>query len=132
MSDPSRASMPPEDWDRSEADIDRSLIGSARVAFPSSGADAHEPEEGRRGKRTLSELLKLHAEKGTDPNFSPEEAARVAEVLGQWINSGQSPYEGEDDFFSRSQDDSSLSRRSPAIDAAGRPRGQSESVVGKS
>ncbi|KAH9940694.1 hypothetical protein B0H21DRAFT_754101 [Amylocystis lapponica] len=112
------------------------------VAFPVNGeADAqHTPRPGEdtRGKRTLSELLKLHAEKGTDVTFSQEEASRIAEVLGQWINSGPSPYEAEDDFFTRShsQDDSSLtSRRSPmsnGLDSAGRPRGQSESVVSQS
>jgi hypothetical protein len=36
-------------------------------------------------KRSLSELLKLHAQKGTDCKFSPEEASRVADVLGQWV-----------------------------------------------
>ncbi|TFY80176.1 hypothetical protein EWM64_g3833 [Hericium alpestre] len=134
MSDPSRASVPPEDWDRSEAEIDPT-IGSARVAFPvSSGREDAAVHGARSGgnKRTLSELLKLHAEKGTDVNFTQEEASRVAEVLGQWINSGSSPYEGEDDFFSRSQDDSNLARRSPALDSNGRPRGQSESVARKS
>ncbi|KAI0317312.1 hypothetical protein OF83DRAFT_1121870 [Amylostereum chailletii] len=138
MSDPSRSSQPPEDWDRSDADIDRNLIGSARVAFPSHGRGisedmGHDPATGTRGegKRTLSELLKLHAEKGTDVHFTVEEATRLGEVLGQWINSSLSPYEGEDDFFSRAQDDSSISRRSPAVDS-GRPRGQSESVINKS
>ncbi len=52
------------------------------------------------------------------------------------INSGASPYESEDDFFTRtlSQDDSSLSggKRSVSgvsFDISGRPRGKSESVV---
>ncbi|PSR71437.1 hypothetical protein PHLCEN_2v12704 [Hermanssonia centrifuga] len=52
------------------------------------------------------------------------------------INSSSSPYEAEDDFFThtRAQDDSSLplSKRSDpgyVSDSAGRPRGQSESVV---
>ncbi|KAI0058624.1 hypothetical protein BV25DRAFT_1902030 [Artomyces pyxidatus] len=137
MSDPSRASQPPEDWDRSESGIDPT-IGSARVAFPVHNAFDDDPDANRTpskrvpGKRTLSELLKLHAEKGTNVHFSAEEAARLEEVLGQWINSGSSPYEGEDDFFTRSQDDSQIARRSPALDTTGRPRGQSESVVGKS
>lgn len=38
-----------------------------------------------KGKRSLSELMRLHAEKGTDCKFSPEEASRVADVLGQWV-----------------------------------------------
>ncbi|VDB95600.1 unnamed protein product [Peniophora sp. CBMAI 1063] len=119
MADPSRMSEPPEDWD----------------PFPTNGAEeapTRDAQAGRGadGKRTLSELLKLHAEKGTDVHFTPEEAAKLEEVLGQWINSGLSPYEGDDDFFARSLDDSSIARRSPAI-VDGRPRGQSESVVGK-
>lgn len=38
------------------------------------------------GKRSLSELLRLHAEKGTESKFSQEEASRVADVLGQWVS----------------------------------------------
>lgn len=61
------------------------------VAFPgySEGSDtqaASPTEASGKGKRTLSELLKLHAQKGTDVNFSPEEANRLAEVLGQWVS----------------------------------------------
>ncbi|THH17304.1 hypothetical protein EW146_g3472 [Bondarzewia mesenterica] len=136
MSDPSHASLPSEDWDRSDIDLHGTETQS-RVAFPSHGSEDSSnsgSQEGPRasgGSRTLSELLKLHAEKGTDVHFTVEEAIRVADVLGQWINSGSSPYEGEDDFFTRAQDDSSISRRSPALDASGRPRGQSESVISK-
>ena len=97
-----------------------------------------------KGKRTLSELLKMHSERGTNCQFSVEEASRVGDVLGQWvgatlfdasrsdliyicqINASSSPYEGEDDFFIRSQDDLFiLPKRSPLME--GRPRGQSES-----
>lgn len=142
-------SQPPEDWDHLESPTNDSstTLGStalSRVAFPSHGtADdspmPRAPPHGRRaGKRTLSELLKLHAEKGTDVHFSVEEAARLGEVLGQWvrvaihpisgddpclmvivlkINSGPSPYEAEgDDFFTRSQDGAIvLSHRSSAF-----------------
>ncbi|KIM42225.1 hypothetical protein M413DRAFT_444670 [Hebeloma cylindrosporum] len=87
------------------------------------------------GKRTLSELLRLHSEKGCAGKFSQEEASRIADVLGQWINASSSPYEGEDDFFARSQsqDDISIASRRPipvqvALAAAGRPRGRSESA----
>jgi hypothetical protein len=38
-----------------------------------------------KGKRTLSELMKMHAERGTNCQFSVEEASRVADVLGQWV-----------------------------------------------
>jgi len=87
---------------------------------------------GRRGSRTLSELLKLYAEKGTDCKFSQEEATRIADVLGQWINSGSSPYEADDDFFSK--DDSIITTKRPSAGTddngiLGRPRGSSESRV---
>ncbi|KAJ7148653.1 hypothetical protein C8R43DRAFT_1128884 [Mycena crocata] len=80
------------------------------------------------GKRSLSELMRLHAEKGTDSTFSAEEAARVADVLRDWINAGSSPYEDEDDFFARpgSQDDQSIPSK-PVAPLEGRPRGQSDS-----
>jgi len=131
-----------EDWDRSESDIQVDNLPSNNkqmttprnsVVFP---ADGSEKTPGRgaasKNERTLSELLKLHAEKGTGGRFSADEASRVAEVLGQWINSESSPYESEDDFFTRSQDDSYLAaKRSPSsqLDINGRPRGQSESMV---
>ncbi|KAH7924720.1 hypothetical protein BV22DRAFT_1034872 [Leucogyrophana mollusca] len=132
-----------EDWDRSESDIQAHLsLGTATtttprnsVVFPADGAQETPSRGGSisgKGGRSLSELLRLHAEEGTDVNFNAEEASRVADVLNQWINSSTSPYEGEDDFFTRSQDDSSLrSKRSPSAtaDLNGRPRGQSESIV---
>jgi hypothetical protein len=103
----------------------------------------------RNKKRTLSDLLKLHSEKGSNHEFSIDEAKRIADVLGQWvcsinwshssmnnkhwqINASSSPYEGEDDFFMRhAQDDITLNasgafRRVSA--ATGRPRGKSETV----
>ncbi|KZT22776.1 hypothetical protein NEOLEDRAFT_1157629 [Neolentinus lepideus HHB14362 ss-1] len=111
-----------EDWDHSEhIPGEKASTPRNSVAFPGE----------RKGKRTLSELMKLYAEKGTSVKFSPEEAARLADVLGQWINSESSPYEGEDDFFATTQDDLVLqSKRSPSTNGAdGRPRGQSESAA---
>lgn len=64
-----------EDWDRS-------LRGHSTTE------SSQEPESSRQGeprKRTLSELLKLHAEKGKDLDLTPEEANAVAEVLGRWV-----------------------------------------------
>jgi hypothetical protein len=69
---------------------------TSRIVFPSQGGaaaadpdaptpDAQSHRGGRAGKRTLSELLKLHAEKGTDVHFSSEEANRLEELLGQWV-----------------------------------------------
>lgn len=55
------------------------------------------------GKRTLSELLRLHAEKGTDCRLSPEEAARLGDVLGQWVGDMQLFFaKGYSMFLSRS------------------------------
>jgi len=84
-----------EDWDRSESDIqvdsklsDNKPLTTPRnsVIFPADGAEKT-PGRGAasKGERTLSELLKLHAEKGTEGRFSADEASRVAEVLGQWV-----------------------------------------------
>ncbi|KAG0697901.1 hypothetical protein DFH29DRAFT_944198 [Suillus ampliporus] len=125
-----------EDWDRSESDIivPQTQLPRNSVLFPGEEAQDHctTPRANGSGKcRSLSELMRLHAEKGTDVTFNIEEATRVADVLKQWINSGTSPYEGEDDFFSRANDDSSLGakRSLQSGDSNSRPRGQSESVV---
>lgn len=90
MADVSRMSQPPEDWDRSDSSANASATSSSVFAFPSDGVDdtpMRDAISGRSmdGKRTLSDLLKIHAEKGTDVNFSPEEAAKLEEVLGQWV-----------------------------------------------
>ena len=86
-----------EDWDHSESDI-QADIGNGEpskltttprnsVVFPNDGSDN---TLGRgvasKGERTLSQLLKLHAENGTQGNFSAEEVSRVTEVLGQWVS----------------------------------------------
>ncbi|KAI9511644.1 hypothetical protein F5148DRAFT_262320 [Russula earlei] len=130
------SSQPPEDWDHPESTMDTST--SNTVAFPSQGGpDAGEAltpdaRSGRSGKRTLSDLLKLHAEKGTNVHCTAEEATRLEELLGQWINSGSSPYEGDDDLFPRSPDDSIMlvHRSSTFHYIVGRPpHGQSESIA---
>ncbi|KAL4073491.1 hypothetical protein J3A83DRAFT_2546069 [Scleroderma citrinum] len=140
----SSLSLASEDWDRSESDIrppnnsqaPSSITPRNSVIFPTNSTE-DTPGRGCTGRerRSLSELMKLHAEKGTDVTFTAEEASRVADVLKQWINSGTSPYEGEeDDFFTRSQDDSSLASRRCSrvpsdINVNGRPRGRSESMI---
>src|SRR5882757_9188274 len=81
-----------DDWDRSETDIHvtRSYPSATTprnsVLFPGNGEDQQTPNKTgtQVGKRTISELLKVYAEKGTDVQFSQEEASRVADVLGQW------------------------------------------------
>ena len=82
------ASTTSEDWDRSLSEEPDSRNGNRpnTVSFPGSEEEeSTTPVAGGKGKRTLSELLKLHAEKGTDVNFTQEEATRLAEVLGQWV-----------------------------------------------
>lgn len=85
-----------EDWDRSMnlqsgPEVLDSHTPRNSVAFPADvgveggGEDTPGRGRGAGAKRTLSELLKLHAEKGTDVTFSQEEASRIAEVLGQWV-----------------------------------------------
>jgi hypothetical protein len=74
-----------EDWD--------AVSSNGTVPFPAGDSQEEEhrtPEgTGRSGDgngRTLSQLLRLYAEKGTDVCFSQEEADAVAEALGQWVN----------------------------------------------
>ncbi|KAJ7822419.1 hypothetical protein B0H13DRAFT_2127030 [Mycena leptocephala] len=131
-----------EDWDRSLSmdgdDPDPSAVAPRTtprnsVVFPAGAADDATPGAKSKagGKRSLSELLRLHAEKGTDVTFSPEEATRVADVLRDWINAGSSPYEDDDDFFTRgSQDDLAVPGKPKGAD--GRSRNQSDVSAGHS
>jgi len=84
-----------EDWDRSLMMEDSSQSSEPKtprnsVAFPADAngkdVDGTPSASGGKGKRSLSELMKLHAEEGTDCNFSSEEAARIADVLGRWVS----------------------------------------------
>ncbi|KAG2059927.1 hypothetical protein BDR06DRAFT_948634 [Suillus hirtellus] len=126
-----------EDWDRSsDIIIPQTQVPRNSVLVPGEETqdNCSTPGANRsRKNRSLSELMRLHAEKGTNVIFNVEEASRVADVLKQWINSGTSPYEGEDDFFSRTNDDLSLGakRSLQSGDSSGRARGQSESVVSR-
>lgn len=84
-----------EDWDKSEGDIRSdqlppNVYSTPRnsVVFPGEGNGEETPgryqTQGEKG-RSLSELLRLHAETGTDVKFSAEEASRVGDVLNQWV-----------------------------------------------
>ncbi|TFK18685.1 hypothetical protein FA15DRAFT_675094 [Coprinopsis marcescibilis] len=128
------------DWDRSVI-IDPEQVNAVAststprnsVIFPQGettpGRPTHQSvgQEGR-GRRTLSDLLKLHAEKGTTCAVSQEEANRLEDVLGQWINSSSSPYEGDDDFFVRGKDDMYIPSKRIESLVEGRQRGMSESI----
>lgn len=107
MSQLSIHSSDSEDWDRSLMLEDQRSQSSSMessqykshhtprnsVAFPgdsNSTPKASESQGRAQGQRTLSELLKLHAEKGTDCTFSPAEASRLGDVLGEWVRFLQS------------------------------------------
>ncbi|KAF8531314.1 hypothetical protein JB92DRAFT_95402 [Gautieria morchelliformis] len=127
-----------EDWDRSASEIQADpeppqTPSTSRVATVHVVDTENEGTPGgAKGRQSLSDLLRLHAEKGKDLKLSKEDEQRLSEELGKWINSDSSPYEPDDDFFSRpSRDDSSLATTSSskASELSGRPRGQSESVL---
>ena len=87
-----RSTSNSEDWDRST--IRGETTGDMQpnsVTFPAEDGAAEERDAPARaaGKlnRKLSDLLRLHAEKGTEFACSPEEASRLADVLGQWVRS---------------------------------------------
>ena len=77
--------FPVENWD--SASGDKTSMQTNSVAFPGEGKEeeAVPVVTGSKPNRTLSDLLKLHAEKGTRFACSPEEATRLADVLGQWV-----------------------------------------------
>lgn len=70
-----------EDWDNSIRGP-QSVESSQETAEK---ADSQSSQLVDVRKRTLSELLKLHAEKGKDIDMSADEASAVAEVLGRWV-----------------------------------------------
>jgi len=157
MSQLSLNSSASEDWDRSTSDI-RVEPDPPKTPSPARVRDGNDDNEGTpsgaRGRKSLTDLLRLHAENGKDLQLSEEDEQRLSEELGRWvrsdtlislyvpyepfvlqINSDSSPYEPDDDFFSRpSRDDSSLnmskSEKTP-VEVTTRPRGLSESTLGK-
>jgi len=84
------------------------------------------PGGGTRTARSLSDLLRLHAEHGKENlQLNPQEERRLEEELAKWVNSE----EDDDTFFGRrSLDGTSIRPRATTVDY-GRPRGQSESNV---
>ena len=96
----SDSAEPHNDAERSSSPLstlrgDTSHLQQNSVAFP--GEEALEIDKDApavvvgKGSRTLSDLLRLHAEKGTEFTCSPEEASRLADVLGQWVCVPQVP-----------------------------------------
>ena len=100
LSSPSLNSLPEDDWDRSPSDtkdIAAPITPQNSIVFPvnetpgksarpthNKNAIVQDMENGKRNL-SLSELLRLHSEKDSKGNFSAEEAARIADVLGQWV-----------------------------------------------
>jgi hypothetical protein len=82
-----------EDWDRSESDIivpqtPQAQVMRNSVLFPGERVQDNCKTPGMNGSgkdRSLSELMRLRTEKGTDVTFNLEEATRVADVLKQWV-----------------------------------------------
>ena len=99
LSSPSLNSVPEDDWDRSPDIKDNAATTTPRnsIVFPvnerpgesSKSADSKNSSvqdmDNGKGNLSLSELLRLHSEKDSKGNFSAEEAARIADVLGQWV-----------------------------------------------
>jgi hypothetical protein len=71
-------SVPEDDWDHSLPDPKDNAATTSPAPAESSVQDIE-------GNPSLSKLLRLHSEKDSKANFSAEEAARIADVLGQWV-----------------------------------------------
>ena len=78
-----------EDWDRSTSDIQ---VDPPKTPSTSRVATVHIVDNdnegtpgGAKGRRTLSDLLRLHAEKGKDLKLSAEDEQRLSEELGKWV-----------------------------------------------
>ena len=95
LSPPSLNSLPEDDWDRSLPDSKDNAATTTPIVFPvneksgestpSKNASVHQDTINGKGNLALSELLRLHSEKDSKGNISEEEAARIADVLGQWV-----------------------------------------------
>lgn len=78
-----------EDWDQSIR------VERARPSTPPAGHQNLTSDNettpgdkmGTRGKKSLSEMLKRHIEKGRSLNLSDEEEENLSEELGKWVSS---------------------------------------------
>lgn len=83
---PETPSSPPlntvsdDDWDHSLPDTKEN---AATIVFPAPAESytKNATAENGKGNPSLSKLLRLHSEK----DFTAEEAARIADLLGQWV-----------------------------------------------
>lgn len=79
-----------EDWDRSVSDIaPPSTPSRSSLRLPhlngDNGVDNDGTPSGTKGRKSLSDLLRLHAEKGKDLHLSEEDELRLSEELGRWV-----------------------------------------------
>ncbi|CAE6375261.1 unnamed protein product [Rhizoctonia solani] len=111
MAEPGSTSFS-EDWDRA----------TPAPSTPPSNSKIL-PEGTPNGSRSLSDLMKLHAEHGKENlQLNQQEEQRLEEELARWVNSE----EDDDTYFGRRSLDGASARPRAAVDY-GRPRGQSES-----
>ncbi|KAG1831066.1 hypothetical protein EV424DRAFT_1314832 [Suillus variegatus] len=118
-----------EDWDRSsDIIIPQTQVPRSSVLFPGEEMQNNCSTPGANGSRkdrSLSELMRLHAEKGTNVTFNVEEASRVADVLKQWVSHEAPSPPPDDDFFSRANNDLSLGakhRETSVVEREGRAK----------
>lgn len=111
-----------EDWDRlTPAPV---TPPPSRIRLPEDFEEST-PGGGTRAARSLSDLMRLHAEHGKENlHLNHQEEQRLEEELAKWVNSE----EDDDTFFGRRSLDGTSVRPREAIEY-GRPRGQSESHV---
>ncbi|KAF8595522.1 hypothetical protein BDV93DRAFT_528604 [Ceratobasidium sp. AG-I] len=111
-----------EDWDRlTPAPV---TPPPSRIRLPEDFEECT-PGGGTRAARSLSDLMRLHAEHGKENlSLNPQEERRLEEELAKWVNSE----EDDDTYFGRRSLDGTSSGPRATIEY-GRPRGQSESNV---
>jgi hypothetical protein len=83
-----------EDWDRSASEIQADpeppkTPSTSRVAIHVIDTENEGTPGGAKGRRSLSDLLRLHAEKGKDLKLSKEDEQRLSEELGKWVRSSE-------------------------------------------
>ncbi|KAG8736026.1 hypothetical protein FRC10_009876 [Ceratobasidium sp. 414] len=110
-----------EDWDRLTPAP--ATPPPSRTRLPEDLGDCT-PGGGTRGTRSLSDLMRLHAEHGKENlHLNSQEERRLEEELAKWVNTE----EDDETFFGRRSLDGAPRPR--GIIDFGRPRGQSESHV---
>jgi len=106
-----------EDWDQSireEHDHEPSTPPNGTQHLDNEATPSE--KFGTRGKKSLSEMLRRHVEKGRSLNLSDEDEENLSEELGKWINSDSSPYELDDDNVPPGKNDSTHSRSGSSVE----------------